>query len=48
MRSARLQCRVALPQTTLNEFFGAAFRKKLNSSIDDLQADLDQWLEEFN
>jgi hypothetical protein len=32
----------------LNEFYRVAFRKKLQSSIDDLQADLDQWLEEFN
>ena len=32
----------------LNEFYRIAFRKKLYGSIADLQADLDQWLEEFN
>jgi hypothetical protein len=32
----------------LNEFYRVAFRKKLQSSIEDLQADLDRWLEEFN
>ena len=35
-------------KTMLNEFYRIAFRKKLYSSIDDLQADLDQWIEEFN
>ena len=32
----------------LNEFYRIAFRKKLYGSIEELQADLDQWLEEFN
>jgi hypothetical protein len=32
----------------LNEFYRIAFRKKLYGSIAELQADLDQWLEEFN
>ena len=35
-------------KTMLNEFYRIAFRKKLYGSIDELQADLDQWLEEFN
>ena len=35
-------------KTMLNEFYRIAFRKKLYGSIADLQADLDQWLEEFN
>ena len=30
-----------------NEFYRIAFRKKLDSSIEELQADLDRWLE-FN
>ena len=32
----------------LNEFYRIAFRKKLYSSIQELQADLDRWLEAFN
>ena len=35
-------------KTMLNELYRIAFRKKLYGSIDELQADLDQWLEEFN
>ena len=35
-------------KTMLNEFYRIAFRKKLYGSIDELQADLDQWLEAFN
>ena len=35
-------------KTILNEFYRIAFRKKLFGSIAELQADLDQWLEEFN
>jgi transposase InsO family protein len=35
-------------KTMLSEFFRIGFRKKLYGSIADLQADLDQWLEEFN
>ena len=35
-------------KTMLNEFYRIAFRKKLYGSIAELQADLDQWLEEFN
>src|SRR5512142_914269 len=35
-------------KTVLNEFYRIAFRKKLYGSIAELQADLDQWLEEFN
>jgi hypothetical protein len=29
----------------LNEFYRIAFRKKLYGSIEELQVDLDQWLE---
>jgi hypothetical protein len=32
----------------LNEFYRIAFRKKLYKSIDELQADLDTWMVEFN
>jgi transposase InsO family protein len=35
-------------RTVLNEFYRIAFRKKLYRSIDELQADLDIWLEAFN
>ena len=35
-------------KTVLNEFYRLAFRKKLYHSIDELQADLDLWLEAFN
>ena len=35
-------------RTVLNEFYRIAFRKKLYRSIDELQADLDVWLEAFN
>jgi transposase InsO family protein len=32
----------------LNEFYRIAFRKKLYRSIDELQADLDMWIREYN
>jgi transposase InsO family protein len=35
-------------KTALNEFYRIAFRKKLYRSIEELQADLDIWLAEFN
>jgi transposase InsO family protein len=35
-------------KTILQEFYQVAFRKKLYRSIDDLQADLDQWMEGYN
>jgi transposase InsO family protein len=35
-------------RTVLNEFYRIAFRKKLYRSIDELQTDLDVWLEAFN
>jgi transposase InsO family protein len=35
-------------KTMLNEFYRIAFRKKLYRSIEEVQADLDQWLEAFN
>lgn len=35
-------------KTILQEFYQIAFRKKLYSSIEELQIDLDQWLEEYN
>ena len=34
-------------KTMLNEFYRITFRKKLYGSIAELQADLNQWLEEF-
>ena len=35
-------------KTILKEFYRVAFRKKLYGSIEELQADLDQWMEENN
>jgi hypothetical protein len=32
----------------LNEFYRVAFRKKVYRSIDELQADLDSWIAEYN
>ena len=31
-----------------DEFYSVAFRKKLYSSLEQLQTDLDTWLEEYN
>jgi transposase InsO family protein len=35
-------------KTMLDEFYRVAFRKKVYETIDQLQADLDQWLAEYN
>ena len=35
-------------KTLLNEFYRVAFRKKLYRNIDELQADLDAWLADYN
>ncbi len=35
-------------KTMLEEFYKVAFRKKLYRNLDELQADLDAWLEEYN
>src|SRR6201989_1374164 len=35
-------------RTVQEEFYGVAFRKKLYSSLEQLQNDLDAWLEEYN
>jgi transposase InsO family protein len=35
-------------KTVLDEFYRVAFRKKLYRTIDDLQADLDAWLKDYN
>lgn len=35
-------------KTMLDEFYRVAFRKKLYERIDDLQADLDAWMAEYN
>ena len=37
-----------LHQTMQNEFYSIAFRKKVYRSIDELQTDLDNWLNEYN
>lgn len=31
-----------------NEFYDVAFRKKIYSSLEELQADVEQWLKEYN
>ena len=35
-------------RTILNEFYQVTFRKRIYSSIEQLQSDLDDWLEKFN
>jgi transposase InsO family protein len=35
-------------KTVLNEFYRVAFRKKLYRSLEELQADLDRWLTQYN
>jgi transposase InsO family protein len=35
-------------RSVLNEFYRVAFRRKLYSGIEQLQADLDSWLREYN
>jgi len=35
-------------KTILQEFYQVTFRKKIYESIDDLQADLDQWIDFYN
>lgn len=35
-------------KTILNEFYQIAFRKKIFKSIEELQADLDIWMTEYN
>lgn len=37
-----------LHKTMLNEFYRTTFRKKIYASLDELQADLDAWLESYN
>ena len=35
-------------KTVLNEFYRVAFRKRLYKTLDELQCDLDNWIEEYN
>lgn len=35
-------------RTILNEFYSVAFRKKIYNTIEELQTDLDLWVEEYN
>jgi hypothetical protein len=37
-----------LHKTVLNEFYRIAFRKKVYRLIDELQADLDEWIRSYN
>ena len=38
----------AFHKTVLNEFCKVAFRKKIYSSLEELQKNLDEWLEDYN
>lgn len=38
----------AFHKTVLNEFYKVAFRKKIYSSLEELQRDLDEWLVDYN
>jgi hypothetical protein len=35
-------------KTMLNEFYRVAFRKKIYRTLEELQVDLDGWIEEYN
>ncbi len=35
-------------KTILDEFYRIAFRKKIYNTLDELQADLDTWMKEYN
>jgi transposase InsO family protein len=35
-------------KTVLNEFYRVAFRKKIYTSVEELQSDLDEWIREYN
>lgn len=35
-------------QTVQNEFYAVAFRKKIYTSIEEIQADLDRWMDRYN
>ena len=35
-------------KTVLNEFYRVAFRRKLYTTIEELQADLDEWMRGYN
>jgi transposase InsO family protein len=35
-------------KTMLNEFYRVAFRKKIYRTLEELQADLDAWVQEYN
>lgn len=35
-------------KTLLNEFYRVTFRKKIYATLEELQADLDRWMEEYN
>ncbi len=35
-------------KTPLDEFYRVAFRKKVYRSIEELQADLDEWMEQYS
>jgi len=40
--------RIHITATALDEFYRIAFRKKIYKTIEELQKDLDVWLDEYN
>ena len=49
-RSERRSTRICerFHKTILQEFYQVAFRKKLYSTVEELQNDLDKWIEDYN
>ena len=37
-----------VPKTIQEEFYAVAFRKKIYNSLEELQEDVDKWIEEYN
>jgi hypothetical protein len=37
-----------ITRTVLDEFYRVAFRKRIYSSVEELQADLDAWVADYN
>ena len=48
LSTALLFLQVRFHRTIKEEFYDIAFRKKVYGSLDDLQADLDQWMAYYN
>ena len=48
MRQSWISFHQVPPSGALDEFYRVAFRKKIYATIEELQRDLDEWLEEYN